>query len=86
MLRAVNATGIELVHHLRLRYLDKPELCEKLRGKCKHQRIGRFERLNPLQYGLYKRAPYAMFAERLTYRNGLNLNSSTINRTYFRKD
>ena len=27
-----------------------------------------------------------MFAERLTYRNGLNLNRSTINRTYFRKD
>ena len=86
MLRAMDAAGIELVHHLRLRYLDKPELCEKLRSERKHQRIGRFERLNPLQYGLYKRAPYAMFAERLTYRNGLNLNRSTINRTYLRKD
>ena len=86
MLRAVNAAGIKLVHHLRLRYLHETELCEKLRGKRKHQRIGRFERFNTLQYGLYERTPYAMFAERLTYRNGLNLNSSTINRTYFRKD
>ena len=86
MLRAVYAARIELVHHLRLRYLDKSELCEKLRSEREHQSIRRFERLDPLQYGLYKRAPYAMFAERLTYRNGLNLNSSTINSTYFRKD
>ena len=86
MLCAMDAAGIELVHHLRLRYLHETELCEELRSERKHKRIGWLKRFNPLQYGLYERTPYAMFAERLTYRNGLNLNRSTINRTYFRKD
>ena len=78
MLRAMDAAGIELVHHLGLRYLHETKLREKLRCEREHQRVRRLKRFNPVQHGLDERTPNAKSAEWLADRNGLHLNRRAV--------
>ena len=73
MLRAVDASGIELVHHFRFRNFAEAELREKLRSKRQHQRIGGLERLYALKDRFHQRPADPRLAERLADRYRLHL-------------
>lgn len=84
MLCAVDAPGIELMHHVRLRDFDESEGREELRRESKGHDFARFHYGDPCDYGLDERTADAAPSEDAFNGKGLHFHGSGLGIAKFR--